>query len=131
MFLERLALQICILVGAGVPVAAGLAGAIFGGQLTGDFLSPSGDNHYRYMSGLLLGIGLLYWTAVPHIERMTRRIRILTIVVMIGGIARLQSLIFWPTPDTVMLVAVAMELLVTPMLCVWQSRIATRMATVA
>jgi hypothetical protein len=43
----------------------------------GGFLSQtfeiSSDSHLRYLSGLLLGIGLCFWSTVPRIEAKTAR----------------------------------------------------------
>ena len=107
-----------------VPVAAGLYGVLFGAGLTGDRLSVTGDSHYRYLSGLLLGIGLLFWSAIPHIEARTGRVQVLTLVVVVGGLGRLTGLALTGLPSFSMLLALGMELLVTPLVCLWQMRVA-------
>src|SRR5262245_42228928 len=123
---ERRLLQSAVLIGGLVPVAAGLAGIILGPGLlhaTADD-SSSLDSHLRYLSGLLLGIGLAFWSLVPRIERAGVVFRLLTFVVVAGGIARLASLTGVGMPSRPMLAGLIMELIVTPLLCIWQARVA-------
>ena len=61
---------------------------------------------------------------IPRIERQTTRFRALTFLVVTGGCARLISLAMAGTPSRPMLAALVMELVVTPLLCLWQGRIA-------
>ena len=84
------------------------------------------DNHHRYLSGLLLAIGLGYWSAVPMIEKMATRLRLLTALVAIGGLARLSGLVLGDMPTLPVASALAMELLAAPLLCLWQARITSR-----
>lgn len=122
---ERRLLQRVVMVAGLVPVGAGLYGVLVGAGLTGDnSLSISGDSHYRYLSGLLLGIGLLFWSGVPGIEAKTGRFQVLTLVVVAGGLGRLCGLFITGLPSLVMLLALPMELVVTPLVCLWQMRVA-------
>lgn len=105
-----------------VPVAAGLWGAVhpFAGSV------GSLVNHGRYLSGLLLGVGLAFWAAIPDIERQTGRIRLLTAVVVVGGVCRLLGVVMGDPLSPSVAGALVMELGVTPLLCFWQSRLALR-----
>ena len=124
---ERGLLQKVVAVAALVPSAGGLFGILFGPTLTGDAgVSVSGDSHYRYLSGLLLGIGLLFWSCIPAIEQKAGRFQCLTLIVVAGGLGRLAGLGLTGVPSLVMLGALAMELVVTPGLCLWQARVAQR-----
>jgi predicted MFS family arabinose efflux permease len=126
---ERRLLQQVIAVAALVPVLSGLSGVVFGFALTGDrSMSVSADSHFRYLSGLLLGIGLCFWSTIPSIEEKTTFFRFLTLVVVLGGIARLLGLWLTGVPSLTMLAALFMELVVTPVLCLWQTRVANRYA---
>jgi predicted MFS family arabinose efflux permease len=126
---ERRRLQQVIAVAALVPVLSGLSGVVFGFALTGDrTMSVSADSHFRYLSGLLLGIGLCFWSTIPSIEEKTTFFRFLTLVVVLGGIARLLGLWLTGVPSLTMLAALFMELVVTPVLCLWQTRVANRYA---
>lgn len=81
------------------------------------------DNHHRYLSGLLLAIGLGYWSTVPRIERMGTRLRLLTALVVIGGGARLAGLALGDVLTAEIGMALTMELGVPPLLCLWQTRV--------
>jgi uncharacterized membrane protein len=77
---ERRILQRTVAVAAVVPVLAGLYGVLFGidGIGGGTSVNVSADSHFRYLSGLLTGIGLLFFTCVPGIEDKSRLFRFLT-----------------------------------------------------
>ena len=126
---ERRTLQQVVAVAAAVPVLAGLTGVLFGHGITGDQNpSVSADSHFRFLSGLLLGIGLCFWSTIPSIEEKTTFFRFLTLVVALGGMARLLGLWLTGVPSLTMLAALFMELVVTPALCLWQTRVANRYA---
>jgi hypothetical protein len=113
------ALQVSVAVAGIVPVVAGLWGVFdpFAGSVGSQL------NHGRYLSGLLLAIGIAFWTAIPDIERQTVRIRLLTAIVVTGGCCRLLGVMLGDTLSPSVAGALAMELAVTPLLCFWQSRL--------
>jgi len=124
--IEKRLLQAAIVLACAVPISAGLGGIINGAS----FLGGEGaalDSHMRYLSGLLLAIGVCFLCIVPNIERQRARMRLLTFIVVIGGIARLLGLLLAGNPGTAMLLALAMELAVTPLLCFWQASLARRL----
>lgn len=121
---ERRWLQYAVAVAGIVPVAAGLTGALLGAGLTGDRISITGDSHYRYLSGLLLGLGLIGWSCIPAIEAKTGRLQLLTLIVVVGGLSRLLGLGLTGLPSFPMILALGMELAVTPLICLWQMRVA-------
>lgn len=124
---ERRFLQIVVALACVVPICAGAAGVVFGpAMLDIAGLPTDADSHYRYLSGLLLGIGLAFASAIPRIEAHTARFRVLAAIVVVGGLGRLLSLIVHGAPGKPMLFALAMELLVTPALAVWQARVAAQ-----
>jgi hypothetical protein len=126
---ERRLLQIVVAVACLVPIGAGSAGMLLGPAMVDAVALPAAaDSHYRYLSGLLLGIGIAFATAIPDIERRTPRVRLLTAIVVIGGVGRLMSLLLRGPPDKSMLAALVMELVVTPALAVWQARVARQAA---
>lgn len=127
---ERRALQIAIAIFALVPVAAGLTGVLRGPAMVEKFVGPvSLDSHLRYLSGLLLAIGVAWWLSVPTIERQGARVHLLTALVVCGGLARLLSLLVVGTPSAPMLGGLVMELVVTPAIALWQARVARRMGS--
>lgn len=143
---ERRLLQVAILLAGMVPVSAGSAGFFLGAAIAGgggadlDSLVRGADldshvrgadldSHVRYLSGLLLGIGLAFWWMVPTIERHGPIVRLLTFLVVLGGIGRLAGLLLAGVPSPPMVAALGMELIVTPLLCLWQWRVATSPTT--
>ena len=110
-----------------VPITAGGAGVLLGPAMVGiETASLAADSHYRYLSGLLLGIGILFLSAVPRIERATGRFRLLALIVVIGGLSRLSGVLLSRDADLSTLFALAMELGMTPALVLWQARVADR-----
>jgi hypothetical protein len=107
-----------------VPISAGLSGALLGPAFTGSETNLATDSHLRYLSGLLLGIGVAFWAMLPHIERRQGPFRLLTAIVFAGGLARLFGLAVAGVPPAPMLFGLAMELVVTPLLCLCQGRVA-------
>lgn len=122
---ERRLLQLSVAVAGIVPVVAGLAGAISGVRFVSHApVDMSLDSHFRYLSGLLLAIGLVFWSLIPHIESRAYLARPLTLIVFVGGLARLFGTLTVGAPPAPMLFGLCMELVVTPALCAWQWRIA-------
>jgi len=119
------ALQIAVALGGLVPVSAGLAGIILGPGMAGNATAPADlDSHFRYLSGLLLGIGLAFYSTIPGIERKGTLFRILTAIVFTGGLARLYGVVLDGWPGNPMIFGLAMELIITPLLCFWQALVA-------
>ena len=127
---ERRLLQAAVLLAGTVPVSAGAAGVLFGAALfTNGSTGADLDSHVRYLSGLLLAIGLVFWSRIPTIERRPCLFRLLAGIVVVGGLGRLVGVLLARSPSLSIFAALAMELVVTPLLCVWQARIAARAAS--
>eukprot|EP01037_Dinobryon_pediforme_P013269 gene13272-13378_t len=120
-------LQIAIAIGCLVPISAGLGGVVLGPDLIGqgNQININFDSHFRYLSGILLAIGLSYLSTIPQIEHQGRRFRLLTFLVFIGGLSRLYAYAKLGIPNMPMLFGLGMELLVTPALAFWQWRVAS------
>ncbi|HYM72876.1 MAG TPA: DUF4345 domain-containing protein [Stellaceae bacterium] len=122
-------LQVVVAVGSLVPISAGAAGIALGPAMVDMGATPAlADSHFRYLSGLLLGIGLGFITTVPRIETHAARFRLLAAIVVVGGLGRLLSLLTHGYPNPGMLFGLVMELAVTPALALWQARVAGRAA---
>jgi Domain of unknown function (DUF4345) len=125
MSIERRALQGAIAAAALVPVVAGSVGVLDPALL--DFAARASTlTHTAYLSGLLLGIGLSFWATIPAIERRGQIFKLMTFLVVLGGLARLLTafrLGIWSPSVTLPLI---MELVVTPSLWLWQRRISAR-----
>lgn len=123
-FPEKKALQAAVALACLVPLFAGGKGMLYGqAAFENGSLNLSLDSHVRYLSGLLFAIGLAFLTTIPQIEQHAVRFRLLTLIVFMGGIARLGGIVFKGIPDPGMLAGLCMELIITPLLCLWQSRI--------
>ncbi|TFI59461.1 DUF4345 domain-containing protein [Sphingomonas parva] len=122
-------LQIAVAIACLVPFAAGGAGVVLSTAMLKDVgppWTPDLDSHFRYLSGLLFGIGIAFAACVPRIEAMGLLFRGLTVVVVAGGLARLLSLLASGPPGAGHLFGLAMELGVVPALAIWQTRVARR-----
>ncbi|WP_431283010.1 DUF4345 family protein [Humitalea sp. 24SJ18S-53] len=111
-----------ILLAGLVPVSAGLAGALTGFGFLGQSLPAAADSHARYLSGLLLGIGLGVWWCALALDRRQAVFGALCALVAIGGLARLGGLLHG-VPPLPHLLALVMELGVTPALWAWSHRL--------
>ncbi len=120
------ALKLAVAVAACVPVAAGLAGVIIGPALLGHeaFESSQTDSHFRYLSGILFAIGIGFWSTIGDIENKTMQFRLLTLLVVTGGLSRLYAFISMDEAQFSLIFALVMELAVTPSLAVWQGSVA-------
>jgi hypothetical protein len=124
---EKRALQAVILLVLLVP----LGGSIMGIAKGPPWLDHAAhgrdlDSHFRYLSGLLLAMTALFASCVPGIERKGARMRLLAVLPVTGGLARLLSLLVVGAPRTTHLVALGIELGVVSLLVLWQARLARR-----
>jgi Domain of unknown function (DUF4345) len=125
---ERRLLQISVAIAGLVPVAGGMAGVLLGPAVLGQRTLGAFDSHFRYLSGLLAAIGVAYWTTIPDIESEGARFSLLTIIVVAGGFSRALGMLIAGPPGAAMSAALVMELVVTPLLYLWQARV-QRLAT--
>jgi hypothetical protein len=123
---ERRLLTMAVALVCLVPLGAGIAGVVLGPaaietDVARDHLEL--DSHFRYLSGLLLGIGIAFAACIPAIERRSELFAVLSLVVVIGGLSRLGALLVYDLPAAPHLFALVMELAVVPLLYVWQKRV--------
>ena len=122
---ERRLLQIIVAAACVVPLTAGTLGVVRGV----DWLHGTGtdlDSHFRYLSGIFLGVGIAFASCVPAIERRGARFSLLGAFVVCGGLARLLSLTTVGVPGTGQVFGLVMELGVVPCLLAWQASFARR-----
>jgi hypothetical protein len=125
---ERRLLQAAVAIACLVPLTAGGAGVVEGpAMLRGVDAAPVDlDSHFRYLSGILLGIGIGFACCIPSIERRTLPFRTLGGLAVVGGFARLLSAVEAGTPGAGHVFGLVMELGTVPLLMLWQGRVARR-----
>lgn len=123
--IEVRALQVVISVLALIPTLAGLAGILLGPAFLR--LDPPWpvdlDTHFRFLSGVFLAVGLGFYSTVPAIGTRSERFRLLAALVFCGGLARLLSFAVAGAPSAGHLAGLVMELVVVPLLVLWQARV--------
>ena len=89
---ERTLLQAVVALVCVVPFGASLTGILLGAAWLQPAPSTDMDSHFRYLSGLFLGMGIGFASCIPGIEHKGGRFRLLCMMVVFGGLARLWSL---------------------------------------
>ncbi len=122
---ERRLLQLAVAIASLVPLLAGAAGALQGPEMIrgAGLVGADFDSHFRYLSGLLLGVGFAFLSCVPRIEARGSRFRMLGGIAVIGGVSRALSLVEVGAPGVEHQLALAMEVGAVPLLMVWQWRV--------
>jgi hypothetical protein len=112
-------LPLAIRAAALVPLFSGAAGALTGADFLGEAAGPATESHLRYLSGLLLGLGAVVFWCAGDLPRRSALFGAICAVVVLGGLARLGGLVAEGAPPLPHLLALGMELLVTPALWLW------------
>lgn len=125
---EKRALQVAVAVVLILPFTAAIAGVVGGPKFLGrpPVIPTDLDSHFRYVSGIFLAMLIAYASCIPAIERKTDRLRLLGFLTVIGGLARLWSLLRIGVPSTGHQVGLAIELGIAPAILLWQARVARR-----
>ena len=84
------------------------------------------DSHFRYVSGVFLGVLVLIAACIPSIERQGPRFRMLGGAIVLGGLCRLVSLLLVGMPSIGHQIGLAVECGLMPLLMLWQARLAGR-----
>lgn len=128
--LERRALQAVVALACLVPLTIGGWSILRGPGFLGHppVIPTDLDSHFRYISGIFFGVGVVFATCVPAIERKGPRFRLLGALVVAGGLSRLVSLVAVGAPSAGHVFGFAMELGAVPLLMLWQARVARRYA---
>jgi hypothetical protein len=122
--MERKLLQIALALAGLLVGGFGLAGVFFGTTFTEFSGNVVVDSYIRFLKGMLLAIGLIYWSSIPQIERQTERISLVTLILVLGAIPRLMAVIGHGVPTIGIMVGLAGELIAAPLLWLWQRRVA-------
>lgn len=126
--MSRKILQIILAMIALLAIITGLAGIITG--ITNEFYSVSNvksnillDSNLRYFSGLWLGLGLIIFWIIPSIEKQKIIVRLIFVMIFIGGIGRVFSMVNVGSPPTLYKIFTFLEI-ISPILIFWQNKIA-------
>jgi len=106
-----------------VPLLAGGAGALSGLAFMGENISPAIDSHGRYLSGLLLGIGLATLWCAQAPRGRAEHFFIIAAIVTLGGCFRALGWVLVGPPPGPHQLALIMELGVVPLLALWLARL--------
>lgn len=124
---ERRLLQVATALACLVPLSIGGIGLVDSAAMLRGVDRPLPvdlDSHFRYLSGLLLGIGIAFAACIPRIEQRGAIFRALCLIVVIGGLGRLLSLAELGAPAAGHRFGLVMELGTVPLLTLWQARVA-------
>ncbi len=123
---ERGLLKVAISIACLVPLGAGIAGVVLGPALVETGMVGEHrelESHFRYLSGLLLGVGIAFAACIPTIERRSELFNALCLMVFAGGLARLWGIVAYDMAVAPHIFPLLMELAVAPLLFVWQKRV--------
>jgi hypothetical protein len=125
---ERRLLQAVVALACLVPLSVGGQSVLHGPGFLGHppVIPNDLDSHFRYISGIFLGVGIAFASCVPRIEATGPRFRLLGALVVAGGLSRVVSLIAVGPPSPGHLFGFAMELGAVPLLMLWQAAFARR-----
>jgi hypothetical protein len=122
--MERKLLQIAIAFAGLIGVGFGLAGVVFGVAFTDVFDDGAIDSSVRFYKGMLLAIGLIYWSCIPEIERRGERLSLATFILVCGAASRLMAVIAHGVANLGMLLTLIAGLILVPLLLLWQRHVA-------
>ncbi|WP_230768978.1 DUF4345 domain-containing protein [Sphingomonas sp. Leaf4] len=123
---ERTLLQAVVALTCLLPLVAGSLGMVRGATWVQSAPTVDLDSHFRYLSGLLVGIAAGFLSCIPGIERKSGRIRLLGAIVILGGLGRLAGLGEMGLPSIGHRIGLGVELVVVPLVLAWQTRIMHR-----
>jgi len=122
--MERRLLQIAVALAGLIGVILCLTGVLVGtmhADLSGDVVL---DSYVRFGKGVLLAIGLIYWSSIPQIERHGDRIALITIILVVGSLSRLLSLAGHGVPTLGIISNLIAGLVFVPLVWLWQRHVA-------
>jgi len=125
---ERRLLQVVIAATCTVSLSASVTSILEGpGWLMDDgYVSTDLDSHFRYLSGLLLAIAIGFLSCMRGIESKGPRMRMLALIVVVGGLSRAYSAGIVGMPSLGHLGGLTIELVIVPLVTGWQWSFARR-----
>ena len=129
--MRRRILQVILTMIGLILTITGFLGVIYG--ITDDFYGISVnsniqgniilDSNLRFYAGLSIGLGLIIFWLIPSIEKQKTIFRLISLVILTGGIGRVISMMMIGNPSTPFIIFTLLELLF-PLLIFWQNKIA-------
>ncbi|VXC65272.1 DUF4345 domain-containing protein [Sphingomonas sp. AX6] len=125
---ERRLLQAVIAATCTVSLSASITSILDGpGWLMADGdVATDLDSHFRYLSGLLLAIAIGFLSCMRGIEQKGPRLRLLALIVVVGGLSRAYSAGVVGMPSFGHLGGLTIELVIVPIVTAWQWSFARR-----
>ena len=121
--MERKLVQIAFALAGLVLIGFGLAGVLFGADFADLSRNVTLDSYFRFLKGMLLAIGLVYWSSIPAIERHGERVSLVTFILVLGAVPRLIAVIGHGVPTIGILISLAGELIFAPLLWLWHQHV--------
>ena len=116
---------------APIPMVVGLmhivlglqTDVLLGAKVAVELLSdPVLDSQNRFYGAIFMGYGALIFLCTTNLRQHATLFRILSGGVLLGGLARVVSIVLHGVPSTPVLGLIAIELLGVPLLVWWHSR---------
>lgn len=125
---EKRLLQAVLAVTLILPFTAAIAGVVRGPEFLDQDSALSRDlgSHFRYLNGIFLGVLCWYAASIPGIERHGARLRLLSSLVILGGLMRAWSWGLAGAPGLGHQIGLGIELGIVPIVLLWQARLARR-----
>jgi hypothetical protein len=124
--MERKLLQAAVAIAGLAGVVLGLTGVLLGtlhADLSGEMVL---DSYVRFGKGVLLAIGLVYWSCLPQVERRGERISLITFVLVLGTLSRLFAAVGHGVPTLGIIANLIAGLILVPLVWLWQRRVAAQ-----
>ena len=122
--MQRKFLQISVAIAGLIGVGFGLAGVVFGIAFTDMFDDGTVDSSVRFYKGMLLAIGVIYWSCIPQIEQRGERMSLVTFILVCGAASRLMAVIGHGVANLGVLLSLTAGLILVPLLWLWQRHVA-------
>ena len=126
--IERRLLQGVIAATCTVSLSASITSILSGPGwlMTDGDVATDLDSHFRYLSGLLLAIAIGFLSCMRGIEQKGPRLRLLALIVVVGGLSRAYSAGVVGMPSFGHLGGLTIELAIVPIVTAWQWSFARR-----
>jgi hypothetical protein len=126
--LERRLLQIALAIVGLVAILFGVTGVFFGTSLSGVTLGVTMEGYVRFIKGVLIAAGLIYWSAIPRVEVRSERIGVVSFLLVFGAVGRLLAVVGHGFPTVGLMISLIGELIVVPLIWLWLRSYARRSA---